>query len=166
MRQVAASPCRRCDPIRPCDRCGASSSEREIELAPDPASVRKARDFVRTQLRDLGFLESVDDGILVVSELASNAIASAPETPYSVTVRVGAGHPVIEVHDCSPDLPKKGEPDFMSERGRGLHVVDELCAGWDCVPSSCGKAVVVALPRTTKRDRLLSVVRNRSRRTR
>jgi anti-sigma regulatory factor (Ser/Thr protein kinase) len=109
--------------------------------------VRKARDFVRTQLCDLGFPESVDDGVLIVSELATNASRSAPDAPYVVTVRVGAGHPVIEVHDCSPGLPEKCAPDFTSESGRGLHVVDELCAEWDCVQSSMGKAIVVLLPR-------------------
>jgi anti-sigma regulatory factor (Ser/Thr protein kinase) len=125
----------------------ASACVREIKLDPDPASVRTARHFVRDHLRDLGFSESVDDGVLVVSELVTNAIAAAPEMPCSVVVRVGAGHPVIEVHDSSPELPEKREPDFVSIHGRGLHVVEQLCAGWDCVRSDNGKAVIAVLPR-------------------
>jgi anti-sigma regulatory factor (Ser/Thr protein kinase) len=119
----------------------------EIKLDPDPASVRKARDFVRRGLRDLGFPESVDDGVLVVSELVTNAVREAPQTPCVVVVRIGAGHPVIEVHDGSPAYPKVRDPDFVAERGRGLHVVEASCASWDCVQSNGGKAVIAILRR-------------------
>lgn len=126
---------------------GEPVSVREIKLDPDPTSVRKARDFVRASLRDLGFPRSVDDGVLVVSELVTNSLAAAAETPCSVVVRIGAGHPVIEVHDSSPELPKKCEPDFVSTHGRGLYVVEELCEGWDYVLSDNGKAIIAILPR-------------------
>jgi anti-sigma regulatory factor (Ser/Thr protein kinase) len=123
-------------------------SEREIKLDPDPAAVRKARDFVRAGLRDLGFSGSVDDGVLIASELVTNAFRSAPDTPCIVSVRNGAGRPVIEVYDCSPELPEPCEPDFVSEHGRGLHVVDALCVEWTCVRSGTGKVVIVRLPKT------------------
>ena len=119
---------------------------REIKLDPDPASVRKARDFVRTNLRELGFPASVDNGVLIASELVTNAVREAPDTPCLVAVRVGAGHPVIEVHDGSPELPEMRSPDFVAERGRGLHIVDALSDDWDCVQSGGGKAVIVILP--------------------
>jgi anti-sigma regulatory factor (Ser/Thr protein kinase) len=115
--------------------------------------VRLARDFVRTNLRDLGFAESIDDGMLIVSELVTNAVREAPHTPCSVTVRVADGRPVIEVHDYSAEFPRMCEPDFVSEHGRGLHVVGELCEGWDCVPSGDGKAVIAILPRKAVQDR-------------
>src|SRR5919198_3707718 len=113
IRRAQARPCRRCDPYHPCDRCGTPWFHRQIRLAPDPASVRKARDFVQTNLCDLGFAESAGDGMLIVSELATNAIHAAPENPYVVKVRIGSGHPVIEVHDHSPEPPEKCEPDFV-----------------------------------------------------
>jgi anti-sigma regulatory factor (Ser/Thr protein kinase) len=128
------------------DQAG-SAFGREIKLDPDPASVRKARDFVRTNLCELGFPGSVDNGVLIASELVTNAVREAPDTPCLVAVRVGAGHPVIEVHDCSPEPPKRQPPDFVAERGRGLHIVDALCEDWDCVRSGGGKAVIVVLPR-------------------
>lgn len=124
----------------------AGDAVREIKLDPDPTSVRAARRFVRTSLRELGFPESVDDGVLVVSELVTNAIAAAPELPCTVVVRAEGRHPVIEVHDGSPELPEKREPDFVSTHGRGLHVVEKLCAAWDCVWSDHGKAVIAVLP--------------------
>jgi anti-sigma regulatory factor (Ser/Thr protein kinase) len=133
---------------------GAVASSREIKLDPDPASVRKARDFVRSNLRDLGFPESVEDGVLIVSELVTNVVLWARQQPCLVVVRVGTGHPVIEVHDAAPELPEKRDPDFVAEHGRGLHLVDALCAQWDCVQSDSGKAVIVNLPsrKTTRKD--------------
>jgi anti-sigma regulatory factor (Ser/Thr protein kinase) len=124
---------------------GASASSREIKLDPDPTSVRAARHFVRSNLYDLGFPESVDDGELIVSELVTNSLRHAPQMPCLLAVRIGAGHPVIEVHDFSPDLPEKREPDLDSVHGRGLLVVEALCKDWDCVRSSSGKAVIVTL---------------------
>ncbi|HEU5158984.1 MAG TPA: ATP-binding protein [Streptosporangiaceae bacterium] len=126
---------------------GGSAFSREIKLDPDPASVRKARDFVRTNLCELGFPGSVDNGVLIASELVTNAVREAPDTPCLVAVRVGAGHPVIEVHDCSPEPLEMRAPDVVAERGRGLHIVDALCADWECVRSGGGKAVIVVLPR-------------------
>jgi anti-sigma regulatory factor (Ser/Thr protein kinase) len=125
----------------------AGASGREIKLDPGPASVRVARDFVRRNLRDLGFPESVDDGVLVVSELVTNALRAAPQTPCVVVVRIGAGNPVIEVYDGSAELPIKRDPDFVGERGRGLHVVEALCESWDYVRSDEGKAVIAILRR-------------------
>ena len=91
--------------------------------------------------------------MLIVSELATNAIHAAPENPYVVKVRIGSGYPVIEVHDHSPEPPEKCEPDFVAEHGRGLHVVEELCEGWDYVQSGNGKAVIAVLPRGTSGSR-------------
>jgi anti-sigma regulatory factor (Ser/Thr protein kinase) len=127
---------------------GASASSRELTLDPGPASVRRARCFVRGALCDLGFPECVDDGVVIVSELMTNVILWAARLPCSVVVRVGGGggYPVIEVHDGSSELPERREIDFVSVHGRGLHIVDALSAGWECVPSGAGKAVIVKLP--------------------
>ncbi|HZB29322.1 MAG TPA: ATP-binding protein [Streptosporangiaceae bacterium] len=122
-------------------------SRREIKLDPEPASVRTARDFIRSSLRDLGFPESVDDAVLIASELVTNAVREAPDTPCLVAISADRGGPVLEVHDCSPEGLKPRPADFVSEHGRGLHVVEALCAEWDCVQSGGGKAVIVKLAR-------------------
>lgn len=120
----------------------------EVKLDPDPASVRAARVFVESNLHSFGFPESVYAGVLIVSELATNALTHASEAPFLVVVRIDAKqNPVIEVHDSSPKVPELLAPDFVSEGGRGLHVVDALCAAWTCVPSGSGKAVIATLHR-------------------
>ena len=122
------------------------AGDRELKLDPAPESVGKARKFVRERLLELGYPGSVDDAVLIVSELATNAITAAPDTPFLVAVRVDPGsHPVIEVHDSSPDPPVLLEPDLRSEGGRGLPVVDALCAARDLLRSGPGKAVIVRL---------------------
>ena len=72
-----------------------TANGREIKLDPEPASVRKARDFVRRRLCELGFPGCVDEGVLLVSELVTKALRAAPQTPCVVVVGIGAGHPVI-----------------------------------------------------------------------
>jgi anti-sigma regulatory factor (Ser/Thr protein kinase) len=130
------------------DALAESTSDRELMVDPEPSSVRTARDFVAKQLTELGFPHSVDDGVLIASELITNAQQAAPETPCLLAVRIDAGyHPVIEVHDSSPEMPELLDPDFLSEEGRGLHIVDALCANWDCVKSDYGKAIVATLRR-------------------
>lgn len=54
----------------------------EVKLDPDPKSVRAARAFVATNLRALGFPASVDNGVLIVSEMAANALKAAADTPF------------------------------------------------------------------------------------
>jgi anti-sigma regulatory factor (Ser/Thr protein kinase) len=115
--------------------------DREIKLYPLPESVRRARDFVRKQLIELGFCKGADDASLVADELAANAIAAAPETPFWVALRIANGWPVLEVQDCSPELPVLQPAGFMSEHGRGLHIVDALSVAWDSYPVSGGKVV-------------------------
>jgi anti-sigma regulatory factor (Ser/Thr protein kinase) len=130
-------------------RCLAEYGQaREIKLGPEPASVRKARDFVAKQLSELGFPRCVEDGVLIASELVTNAGKWAPETPCLLVVRRGAGnHPVIEVHDSSPEQPELQDPDVAAEGGRGLHIVNALCVTWGSVKCCHGKAVIATLRR-------------------
>jgi anti-sigma regulatory factor (Ser/Thr protein kinase) len=131
-------------------RCGAgeSGNDRELKLDPEPSSVRKARDFVAKRLTELGFPRSVEDGILIASELVTNAQKAAPEMPCLLAVRVDAAyHPVIEVHDSCPEPPELKDPGFFSEEGRGLHIVEAVCETWDCVTSGHGKVIIATLRR-------------------
>jgi anti-sigma regulatory factor (Ser/Thr protein kinase) len=107
-------------------------AEPEIALRPVPKAASQARAFIRRRLTELGFRELVDDGVLVAVELVTNAVREAPDGPVRLSLRLSAGRPVIEVRDCSPVLPVVKDADFVSETGRGLHIVDALSAelGW------------------------------------
>jgi hypothetical protein len=102
--------------------------------------VQEARDFVRDHLANWGFPKGAQDGSLVTSELATNAVKHA-KTPYFVTVWVANGWPMIEVADCSPKRPVLKPADYVAECGRGLHIVDALSVVWDSYPVAGGKVV-------------------------
>jgi anti-sigma regulatory factor (Ser/Thr protein kinase) len=106
--------------------------EPEIELCPVPRAASQARAFIRRRLIEFGFPKLVDDGALIAVELVTNAVREAPNGPVLLSLRLSAGRPVIEVRDRSPALPVIQDADFVSENGRGLHIVDALAAelGW------------------------------------
>jgi anti-sigma regulatory factor (Ser/Thr protein kinase) len=113
----------------------------EIKLCAVPESARRAREFVRRHIIEWGFAEQADDAVLIVDELASNAIEAAPEAPFSVSLRIVGGAPLLEVADSSPEPPVVQPPDFLAVGGRGLHIVHALAVAWDSHPVPGGKVV-------------------------
>jgi anti-sigma regulatory factor (Ser/Thr protein kinase) len=119
--------------------------DREIRLEPTPQAVREARRFVSRQLDELGYAELVDDAATITSELVTNSVREAPETPVWVNLRRAGSFPLLEVWDCCPKAPVLKSADYLAEGGRGLRIVDELSVsfGWDTF--ACGKVVWVLL---------------------
>lgn len=99
----------------------------ELELPPEPASVRTARHWIVSYASEIGRLDVADTLALLVSELVSNVVLHA-RTPCRLEASLLDGGIVrVEVHDDSPDLPRSGLPassDAMS--GRGMLLVDRL----------------------------------------
>ncbi|MFS8200823.1 ATP-binding protein [Streptomyces sp. CWNU-52B] len=113
-----------------------------FRLPRHPASVGLARRRVRDHLSNWGHSAgepAYEDAVLLVSELATNAVRHAPllEREFEVAVTTLAdGSCLIEVSDESPVQPRlrpagEGEDrDEESEYGRGLRLVDGLTATW------------------------------------
>ncbi|HWG64039.1 MAG TPA: ATP-binding protein [Streptosporangiaceae bacterium] len=113
-------------------------------------SVRAGRDFAVATLDRWGMRERCGDVAVVVSELLSNALRHALPAPGGHTppwpIRFGMlqqGRWVMcAVSDPSAQPPVPGEPDYLAESGRGLHVINALSDTWGCTPPSIlGKAV-------------------------
>jgi hypothetical protein len=106
---------------------------------------REARGFVSLHLYELGFPRLVDDAVIIVVELVTNARKETPATPIWVDLRLASGYPLLQVWDCSRNPPVFKDPDFLATEGRGLHIVTGLSVrlGWDIFP--CGKVVWVLL---------------------
>jgi anti-sigma regulatory factor (Ser/Thr protein kinase) len=101
----------------------------ETVLAGENVSVARARDFVRGHLvaHDLPFLEG--DMLLVVSELASNAVQHA-RTDFTVNLSGDDSSVILAVRDDSPSDPFQLSPSGTRTRGRGLALVDRLTHDW------------------------------------
>jgi anti-sigma regulatory factor (Ser/Thr protein kinase) len=113
----------------------------------DPASaVRDARSRTAAALRRWRCQrERIDDVVLVVSEVVTNAVQHGAGV---VLVRLLRRHFYvrIEVQDNSPKLPVLMAPPPTAERGRGVSIVRSLAARWGSRRVGGGKLVWAELP--------------------
>jgi DNA-binding NarL/FixJ family response regulator len=124
----------------------AVDNEAVIDLPHDLSSVSDARRFVKHQLSEWGIVEPLDDALLVVSELAANALTHA-RSSYRVRVAASGAALRIEVDDGGVGTPEPQPLTDDGEHGRGLHLVGALAASWGMdVAESGGKRVWAELP--------------------
>ncbi len=96
-----------------------------------------ARAFTRDTLRGWSLEHHSDDAVLVITELAANAVAHAvPRSPAGDTevwlgLLLGPDHVVLTVSDQGENTPRctADAPD-LREHGRGLLIVDALADEW------------------------------------
>ncbi len=125
---------------------GSAGTEATIDLPDDLSSVADARRFVRDILREWGIDEPLDDALLVVSELAANALTHA-RSSYRLRVSATAHALRIEVDDAGVGTPEPQPLTETEEHGRGLHLVDALAASWGMESAETGgKKVWAELP--------------------
>ena len=100
----------------------------EVQLAPDPLSVRTARRAVIDSLAGLD-ADRLDDVLLCTSEVVTNAVEhGAP--PIELHVDRDEDHVRVEVSDRSPMRPRVGEPSPEAVRGRGMLIVERCADRW------------------------------------
>ncbi|WP_261808399.1 ATP-binding protein [Nonomuraea sp. C10] len=128
-------------------------------LRDDARAVGDARNLLRRALLLVGLgRDLVDDAVLMVSELVTNAVLYGA-APYELVVRVDPAEVVCTVVDAGAVLPILRGTDAQAENGRGLLIVAELSAGlYGCIPqtfATCpeveGKATWFALPQADRR---------------
>jgi anti-sigma regulatory factor (Ser/Thr protein kinase) len=109
----------------------------------DLSGARQARHFVRTTLQGWADHELMDDAVLVVSELASNAIIHA-RSAFTVTVRAGEELARIAVREDGSARPSDPMPTLVAATGRGLGLVAALSARWGAEAAGDGRRLVWA----------------------
>jgi signal transduction histidine kinase len=126
--------------------------------AAEEASVPRTRHAVRDRLLAQGmagerYQEMIDDLLLIVSELVSNAVThAAVVSPHLATeLAIGDGWVRISVEDAHPYRPKALESDLGKLGGRGLLLVKSITlqAGGVCDVERTGeggKVVWASLP--------------------
>jgi anti-sigma regulatory factor (Ser/Thr protein kinase) len=125
----------------------------QLLLTSDPDSVKSARDFTAETLRGWHLDDLIDEGVMIASELVTNAVRHGACLGGPGTGKVGltwqrhASRVVCVVTDGSSLPPVLAPPDTAAESGRGLHVVNSLAAAWGWTMVGAGeKAVWAALP--------------------
>lgn len=137
-------------------------------VEPDPESVTAARHFAVCRLAEWDVSELADDVGLVVSELVTNALRHSGGTsrgrpgddvhhegvyddpadplgsaPAAIRLRLSHEPPwlLCGIMDTSRAAPRRREPDYIAETGRGLHLVESFSVrwGWRALPH--GKVV-------------------------
>jgi anti-sigma regulatory factor (Ser/Thr protein kinase) len=115
-----------------------------LEIGADHRSSSRARRDIGSWLTSQGFPDRhIDDCLLVVSELVTNAVVHAGTTAR-VVVRWDGHRVLVEVFDQSTQLPRvAGEMPRIG--GRGLFIVQQLSSDWGVDASTDGKRVWATL---------------------
>lgn len=137
----------------------ASSS---MAIPHGPAGVGQARHRMREQLRGNGVSDAVvDDAVLILSELLSNACRHGRPLGGHTDVGDGdiraawrvdtAGALTVEVTDGGgPTRPVPATPSVTARGGRGLNIISALAQEWGVRDDSSGEVTVWALVSSTK----------------
>lgn len=125
-----------------------------LDLAALPTGVGCSRVFTKLTLTKFGAASIVDDALLVVSELVTNAVRATGITDprprwgeldelnlIGVSLLGFDASIVIEVWDCDPHLPIMKSEDPDAESGRGLQLVTAIAQKWGSYPTRGGKVV-------------------------
>ncbi|MEE1740103.1 ATP-binding protein [Streptomyces sp. BE147] len=122
-----------------------------------PAGVGKARHRMREQLRSNGVADSVvDDAVLILSELLSNACRHGRPLGWQTEIGDGdvraawhmdrTGGLTVEVTDGGgPTRPIPSTPSVTARGGRGLNIISALAQEWGVRDDSSGEVTVWAL---------------------
>ncbi|MCD2468621.1 ATP-binding protein [Streptomyces sp. MBT42] len=136
---------------------------KSLTLVADDRAPAKARSFTRDALTLWGLNDVLDDAVLIVSELTTNAerhgrvVADPQLGPGSESDHVGeitltlaaqARYLGIAVEDDSPEPPAPHPPSLYATGGRGLLLVSATADTWCAFPKEDGTGKrVVALVR-------------------
>ncbi|MEU6236150.1 ATP-binding protein [Kitasatospora sp. NPDC047058] len=123
----------------------AASRACRLSLSARPGVVAECRAFTRAVLADEAPGGAVDDAVLLVSELVTNACRYSAEAGALLLVR-GPGVLRVEVSDSSPLPPSPHRPHPDRPGGLGLHLVGRLARRWGWRRQGPGKVVWFELP--------------------
>jgi phosphoserine phosphatase RsbU/P len=116
---------------------------RLVHLPADRLAPAQARAAVYEALHEVDLIELADDALLLVTELATNAVVHAG-TDITVQIEADESHVTVTVGDGRrsdlPELDSTSGP-TLSSNGRGLMLVDRLATRWGTTHEIDGKAV-------------------------
>ncbi|HEX5595762.1 MAG TPA: SpoIIE family protein phosphatase [Micromonosporaceae bacterium] len=136
-------------------RSGRNEHVRRARLPADRRTPSAARAIVRAVLTEAGLEELLNEALLLATELTTNAVMHA-RTELDIEVIADADGLSVLVTDFAPGplknltiAPVNGQTDIsqVSERGRGLLLVDHFATRWGTTHLPGGKSVWFRLDR-------------------
>ncbi|QVQ53553.1 ATP-binding protein [Spiractinospora alimapuensis] len=124
-----------------------------VSLPGSVESVGRARDWLREILPTMGLTTCVEDALLVISELATNAVRHSrsgdPLGRYQIRVHTEPPRVLLAVTDAGgPHVPATTDnatTDFSSDSGHGLRLVEHFAQRWWCRGDSRSRTVTAEL---------------------
>ncbi|TYB48494.1 ATP-binding protein [Actinomadura chibensis] len=122
-----------------------------------PDVIRQGRLIVEAQTLQWELPQgTVDDAVLIASELLTNAVRATPNAPISLRMALVEEGLRIGVWDTSPERPKTSAPDLSMPTQRipdnasdpggwGLGIIASLSKYYGCRPEHDGKCVWAVL---------------------
>jgi anti-sigma regulatory factor (Ser/Thr protein kinase) len=130
-------------------RCSEPAARDMVErqLPADLTAPSLARTFVTDVLQQWGHDRLIDDGQIIMSELATNAVQHAGEDQQTIVVSIELNHGSLwlGVWDSSTDEPQIFEPNYELDCHRGLWIVQATATSWDFTWERGGKIVYAEL---------------------
>jgi CheY-like chemotaxis protein len=127
-----------------------SAAFRVADRADEIASARR---FVANHGEAWGYEDIIDDALIVVSELVTNAIMHA-RSACDLRLKDAEHILRIEVIDGGHGSPELQRPSAHAEHGRGLLLVSAMCAAWGVDTLGDGRKMVWAELKRTADDRV------------
>jgi len=115
----------------------------------EPASAARVRHSIADDLANRDITqESVEDVVLVASELVGNAVLHGTRTDGDLDVAwdVERDAVVVQVLDGSPELPRRRTATPRDTGGRGLSIVAAISLDWGVRRTTQGKLVWARVP--------------------
>lgn len=119
---------------------GARLVDRSRELPATPAAVPEVRALLREVLDRSVMAHRLEDGVLALSELVTNALLHGRD-PISARLVLDEQTLRVVVRDANPVSPSISMLDQTAVTGRGLLLISAVSDGWGVEPSSSGKVV-------------------------
>lgn len=121
----------------------ADTKQYRQELTVDLKQLGRVRRIVSAHVRCWGWAPMVEAAVMCVTELLSNVSKHADSNRCVLLLESSASGVRIVVSDDSSALPVVREPDWSSENGRGMFLLDATADAWGAAPTSSGKDVWV-----------------------
>lgn len=120
--------------------------EARMAVPVDRAAVSAARRFACSTLEAWNVSgDTMDDAVLAISELVTNAMLHG-RPPIELRLRCTAAELVVEVSDGYPAPPRRLRPTLDDEHGRGLMLVAAVAERWGTRPGADAKWVWCTFP--------------------